>query len=168
MKPGRNSLNRLLSIIITNGVRLLNQLIPAIRQKCSFPVQNRYYNLYRRQLDAEILSSLLSIYLVWLVLSLVSSRLADFYLTATGNTIALILMVGIGWNMDCFLFLVGFIYCCPLVTPGCRSPRNESDKFDPNYQQAFRDEVLAPIMKYYFRGELQQLENLPQTGHWLW
>jgi len=46
---------------------------------------------------------------------------------------------------------------------GCRLPR-EHDQFDPNYQQAFRDEVLAPIMKYYFRGELQQIENLPQAG----
>jgi 1-acyl-sn-glycerol-3-phosphate acyltransferase len=36
-------------------------------------------------------------------------------------------------------------------------------QFNPNYQQAFRDEVLAPILKYYFRAELHQVENLPQT-----
>jgi len=38
------------------------------------------------------------------------------------------------------------------------SPR-KSDQFDPNYQQAFRDEVLAPIMKYYFRGDYRELAD---------
>jgi 1-acyl-sn-glycerol-3-phosphate acyltransferase len=47
---------------------------------------------------------------------------------------------------------------------GCRSPRSEIGEFDPNYQKAFRDEVIAPIIKYYFRGELHKIENLPQTG----
>jgi len=44
---------------------------------------------------------------------------------------------------------------------GCRH-RREHDQFDPNYQQAFRDEVLAPIMKYYFRGELR---TCPRQDH---
>ncbi|GBE92275.1 phospholipid/glycerol acyltransferase [Nostoc cycadae WK-1] len=47
---------------------------------------------------------------------------------------------------------------------GCRSPRKEVGEFNPNYQQAFRKEILAPIVKYYFQGELQQINNLPQTG----
>jgi 1-acyl-sn-glycerol-3-phosphate acyltransferase len=75
-----------------------------------------------------------------------------------------------GWNwLEYGLFLIpGGFYLALLLRwlrLGCRSPRsNEGDKFDPNYQQAFRDEVLALIVKYYFRGELQQLENLPKTG----
>ncbi|MGH7997942.1 MAG: 1-acyl-sn-glycerol-3-phosphate acyltransferase [Brasilonema sp.] len=47
---------------------------------------------------------------------------------------------------------------------GCRSPRNEIGEFDPNYQKAFQDEIIAPIVKYYFRGELYKTENLPPTG----
>jgi 1-acyl-sn-glycerol-3-phosphate acyltransferase len=35
---------------------------------------------------------------------------------------------------------------------------------DPTYQQAFRQEVITPIVRHYFRGQLHQLEDLPQTG----
>ncbi len=74
-----------------------------------------------------------------------------------------------GWNwLEYGLFLIpGGFYLALLIRwirLGFRSPRRGEGEFDPNYQQAFRDEVLAPIVKYYFQGELQQLENLPQTG----
>jgi 1-acyl-sn-glycerol-3-phosphate acyltransferase len=35
---------------------------------------------------------------------------------------------------------------------------------DPAYQQAFRDEILQPIVQHYFRGTLSQLEHLPETA----
>ncbi len=73
-----------------------------------------------------------------------------------------------GWNwLEYGLFLIpGGFYLALLLRwlrLGCRLPCNQDDKFDPNYQQVFRDEVLAPILKHYFRGELQQVENLPQA-----
>ncbi|AFZ23353.1 1-acyl-sn-glycerol-3-phosphate acyltransferase [Cylindrospermum stagnale PCC 7417] len=74
-----------------------------------------------------------------------------------------------GWNwLEYGLFLIpGGFYLAMLsrwLRLGCRSPRKEIGEFDPNYQQAFREEVLAPIVKSYFRGELQQIDNLPRTG----
>ncbi len=74
-----------------------------------------------------------------------------------------------GWNwLEYILFLIpGGFYLALLIRwlrLGCRSPRKEIDEFDPKYQQAFRSEILAPIVKYYFHGELQQTENLPPTG----
>jgi 1-acyl-sn-glycerol-3-phosphate acyltransferase len=74
-----------------------------------------------------------------------------------------------GWNwLEYGLFLVpGGFYLALLsrwLRLGFRSPRTEISEFDPKYQQAFSKEVLGPIVKYYFRGELQQVENLPQTG----
>lgn len=74
-----------------------------------------------------------------------------------------------GWNwLEYGLFLVpGGFYLALLsrwLRLGCRVPRTQAEQFNPNYQQAFRDEVLARIVKYYFRGELRQIENLPQTG----
>jgi len=74
-----------------------------------------------------------------------------------------------GWNwLEYLLFLFpGGFYLAFLIRwlrLGFRSPRRENTQFDPNYQQAFRDEILAPIMQFYFRGELQQLENLPEKG----
>ncbi|MBE9168535.1 1-acyl-sn-glycerol-3-phosphate acyltransferase [Pleurocapsales cyanobacterium LEGE 06147] len=74
-----------------------------------------------------------------------------------------------GWNwLEYGLFLLpGGFYLALLLRwlrLGCRSPQWEERQFDPSYQQAFRDEILAPILKYYFRGSLQQIENLPQNG----
>ena len=74
-----------------------------------------------------------------------------------------------GWNwLEYILFLLpGGFYLALLMRwlrLGCRSPRKEIDEFDPNYQRAFRAEILAPIVKYYFRGELHKIENLPQTN----
>ncbi|MBW4558003.1 MAG: acyltransferase family protein [Trichormus sp. ATA11-4-KO1] len=74
-----------------------------------------------------------------------------------------------GWNwLEYGLFLIpGGFYLALLsrwLRLGCRSPRQEVDEFNPNYQKAFREEILAPIVEYYFRGELQQLNNLPSTG----
>lgn len=74
-----------------------------------------------------------------------------------------------GWNwLEYGLFLIpGGFYLALLIRwlrLGCRLPHNQGYQFDPTYQQAFRDEVLAPIVKYYFRAELLQVENLPQTG----
>ncbi|MBD6616520.1 glycerol acyltransferase [Komarekiella sp. 'clone 1'] len=74
-----------------------------------------------------------------------------------------------GWNwLEYGLFLIpGGFYLALLMRwlrLGCRSPRTEVGEFNPKYQQAFREEVLGFIVKYYFRGELQQIDNLPQTG----
>ncbi|MEH2326175.1 MAG: 1-acyl-sn-glycerol-3-phosphate acyltransferase [Nostoc sp.] len=74
-----------------------------------------------------------------------------------------------GWNWPEYgLFLIpGGFYLALLsrwLRLGFRSPRTEVSEFDPKYQQAFGKEVVAPIVKYYFRGELEQVENLPQTG----
>lgn len=35
---------------------------------------------------------------------------------------------------------------------------------DPHYQQAFRQEIITPIVHRYFRGTLHQVENLPASG----
>jgi 1-acyl-sn-glycerol-3-phosphate acyltransferase len=74
-----------------------------------------------------------------------------------------------GWNwLEYGLFLIpGGFYLAVLsrwLRLGFRSPQTEVGEFDPKYQQAFREEVLSPIVKYYFRGELQQVENLPLKG----
>ncbi len=74
-----------------------------------------------------------------------------------------------GWNgLEYGLFLIpGGFYLASLIRwlrLGCRVPRSQRSQFAPTYQQAFRDEVLAPIVKTYFHGELRQVENLPQTG----
>lgn len=74
-----------------------------------------------------------------------------------------------GWNwLEYGLFLIpGGFYLALLsrwLRLGFRSPIKEVGEFDPKYQQAFGEEILAPIVKYYFRGELQQIENLPLTG----
>ncbi len=73
-----------------------------------------------------------------------------------------------GWNwMEYGLFLIpGGFYLALLMRwlrLGCRSPRKETGEFTSSYQQAFREEVLAPIVKHYFQGELQQIENLPSS-----
>lgn len=73
-----------------------------------------------------------------------------------------------GWNwLEYLLFLLpgGFYIALFLrwLRLGCRFPRNEAIEFDRNYQKAFGDEVLAPIVKYYYRAELKQTENLPET-----
>ncbi len=74
-----------------------------------------------------------------------------------------------GWNwLEYALFLIpGGFYLALLIRwlrLGFRSPRSQVDEFDPNYQQAFQEEVIQPIVKYYFRAELQHLENLPETA----
>ena len=74
-----------------------------------------------------------------------------------------------GWNwLEYPLFLIpGGFYLALLLRwlrLGFRLPKNQDCQFDPSYQQAFGDEILAPIVKYYFRAELKQIENLPQTG----
>jgi len=71
-----------------------------------------------------------------------------------------------GWNwFEYGLFLIpGGFYLALLLRwlrLGCRLPGKQEGHFEPDYQQAFRDEVLAPIVKYYFRAELHQSENLP-------
>ncbi|UKO99061.1 1-acyl-sn-glycerol-3-phosphate acyltransferase [Nostoc sp. UHCC 0870] len=74
-----------------------------------------------------------------------------------------------GWYwLEYLLFLIpGGFYLALLsrwLRLGCRSPRTEIAEFNPHYQQAFREEILTFIVKYYFRGELQQVENLPSVG----
>jgi 1-acyl-sn-glycerol-3-phosphate acyltransferase len=74
-----------------------------------------------------------------------------------------------GWYwLEYLLFLIpGGFYLALLsrwLRLGCRSPRTEIAEFNPHYQQAFREEILSFIVKYYFRGELQQVENLPSVG----
>ncbi|MBF2065019.1 MAG: 1-acyl-sn-glycerol-3-phosphate acyltransferase [Calothrix sp. C42_A2020_038] len=73
-----------------------------------------------------------------------------------------------GWNpFEYGLFLIpGGFYLAVLIRwlrLGCRSPREEQSEFNPYYQQAFRQEVLAPIVNKYFRAELKQIENLPAS-----
>ncbi|HEY9726914.1 MAG TPA: 1-acyl-sn-glycerol-3-phosphate acyltransferase [Chroococcales cyanobacterium] len=73
-----------------------------------------------------------------------------------------------GWNwLEYALFLIpgGFYLALVLrwVRLGFRLPRNEISQFNPDYQKAFGDEVLAPIVNHYFRAELEQSENLPET-----
>lgn len=72
-----------------------------------------------------------------------------------------------GWNwLEYLLFLIpGGFYLALLIRwlrLGCRSPRKEAGEFHPDYQHAFRDEILAPIVTHYFRAELHQVERLPQ------
>jgi len=74
-----------------------------------------------------------------------------------------------GWNwLEYGLFLIpGGFYLALLIRwlrLGCRSPRREIGEFNPNYQAAFREEILAPIVEYYFHGELLNVENLPPTN----
>lgn len=73
-----------------------------------------------------------------------------------------------GWNwLEYGLFLIpGGFYLALLLRwlrLGCRFPRQVVSEFNPNYQQAFRDEVLTPIVNHYFRAELHGVEHLPQT-----
>lgn len=35
---------------------------------------------------------------------------------------------------------------------------------DAAYQKAFRDEILTPIVKHYFRAELHQIDRIPTSG----
>ncbi len=35
---------------------------------------------------------------------------------------------------------------------------------DSDYQQAFREEIITPIVHHYFRGALRQVEHLPPTA----
>ncbi|MBW4521095.1 MAG: 1-acyl-sn-glycerol-3-phosphate acyltransferase [Scytolyngbya sp. HA4215-MV1] len=64
-----------------------------------------------------------------------------------------------GWNnLEYALFLIpGGFYVAFLLRwlrLGGRSPRSASElQPDPAYQQAFRDEILAPILQHYFRAE---------------
>ncbi|PIG92996.1 1-acyl-sn-glycerol-3-phosphate acyltransferase [Gloeocapsopsis sp. IPPAS B-1203] len=71
-----------------------------------------------------------------------------------------------GWNwLEYILFLIpcGFYLALFIrwLRLGCRFPRNQQQLFDPKYQQAFRNEILNPIVKFYFRADLKQIENLP-------
>lgn len=74
-----------------------------------------------------------------------------------------------GWNwLEYVLFLIpGGFYLALLIRwlrLGCRSPRSQTTDSDPHYQQAFQQEILTPIAKHYFRAELQQIENLPDSA----
>lgn len=74
-----------------------------------------------------------------------------------------------GWNwLEYLLFLIptGFYIALFIrwLRLGFRTPRQYYGEFNPKYQKAFQQEVLAPIIKYYFRAELHLSENLPETG----
>lgn len=74
-----------------------------------------------------------------------------------------------GWIWpEYLLFLIpGGFYLALLLRwlrLGCRLPRKSEVSFDPAYQDALRDEILAILVKHYFRAELHQLENLPDQG----
>jgi 1-acyl-sn-glycerol-3-phosphate acyltransferase len=71
-----------------------------------------------------------------------------------------------GWNgLEFALFLIpgGFYIALLLrwVRLGFRSPKSSDVAPDPQYQQAFRDEILTPIVTRYFRAELHHVECLP-------
>lgn len=73
-----------------------------------------------------------------------------------------------GWiSFEYCLFLIPFGFYlalfCRWLRLGCRSPHDFTPgKMEPDYQQAFREEVLAPIVQRYFRAELEQSQFLPQ------
>jgi 1-acyl-sn-glycerol-3-phosphate acyltransferase len=74
-----------------------------------------------------------------------------------------------GWNwLEYGLFLLPGGFYLALVIRwlrlGGRSPQPQKVEPDPDYQRAFQEEVLAPIVKRYFRGTLFQLEHLPLEG----
>jgi 1-acyl-sn-glycerol-3-phosphate acyltransferase len=70
-----------------------------------------------------------------------------------------------GWNwFEYGLFLIpcGF-YLAVLIRwlrLGFRFPNNDITEFNPHYQQLFGQEILAPIVKRYFRAKLHNLDNL--------
>lgn len=51
-----------------------------------------------------------------------------------------------------------------IPTASSAASNSHSSQPDPDYQRAFREEVLAPIVQHYFRAELHHLENLPRSG----
>ncbi|MGB3637906.1 MAG: 1-acyl-sn-glycerol-3-phosphate acyltransferase [Rivularia sp. (in: cyanobacteria)] len=74
-----------------------------------------------------------------------------------------------GWNwLEYILFLIPLGFYLALLIRwlrlGCRFPREQVTEFNPNYQIAFREEILQPIIEYYYQGTLIQIENLPQHG----
>lgn len=74
-----------------------------------------------------------------------------------------------GWNgLEYCLFLLPFGFYLALLLRwlrlGCRAPRAQSGAIDSGYQQAFRTEILIPIVHRYFRARLHQFENLPTSG----
>ncbi|HIK17694.1 MAG TPA: 1-acyl-sn-glycerol-3-phosphate acyltransferase [Leptolyngbyaceae cyanobacterium M33_DOE_097] len=74
-----------------------------------------------------------------------------------------------GWNgLEYFLFLLpgGFYLAMGLrwLRLGGRSPHMAQSEYDPDYQQALRQEILTPIVQRYFRGTLENAEILPQKG----
>lgn len=73
-----------------------------------------------------------------------------------------------GWNgleYILFLFPGGFYLALLLrwLRLGCRIPKTPEVEVNPNYQKAFRDEILAPIVESYFQAELHGINHLPQT-----
>lgn len=73
-----------------------------------------------------------------------------------------------GWSwLEYGLFLIpGGFYLALLIRwlrLGCRSPHPDAKEFYPDYQQAFCDEILDPIITHYFRAELHLQENLPPS-----
>jgi 1-acyl-sn-glycerol-3-phosphate acyltransferase len=74
---------------------------------------------------------------------------------------------GWSWLEYPLLLVPGGFYIALLIRwlrLGLRSPRSLPVPPDPEYQQAFRTEILAPIVQRYFQGTLHQLENLPTHG----
>lgn len=74
-----------------------------------------------------------------------------------------------GWNwLEYLLFLIpaGFYIALFIrwLRLGFRSPLQQDRAFNPEYQQAFQEEILAPIVKNYFQAELHLPEKLPETG----
>lgn len=74
-----------------------------------------------------------------------------------------------GWKwFEYGLFLLpGGFYLALLIRwlrLGCRFPQASTHQINPDYQRAFRDEILGVILKRYFRAQLQGLENVPTTG----
>ncbi|MFW6295970.1 MAG: 1-acyl-sn-glycerol-3-phosphate acyltransferase [Halothece sp.] len=73
-----------------------------------------------------------------------------------------------GWNwLEYVLFLIpgGFYlaFFMRWLRLGCCLPSQETNKFDPDYQEAFCHEVLKPIVEVYFQAELHSEENLPEN-----
>jgi 1-acyl-sn-glycerol-3-phosphate acyltransferase len=74
-----------------------------------------------------------------------------------------------GWNwLEYGLFLIpGGFYLALLVRwlrLGLRSPTRQNFHPDPDYQNAFRREIVSAIAQHHFRATLNGAEHLPEQG----
>ncbi|XGV99405.1 MAG: 1-acyl-sn-glycerol-3-phosphate acyltransferase [Leptolyngbya sp. BL-A-14] len=71
-------------------------------------------------------------------------------------------LLPLGFYLALLLRWVRFNVRSLLQGRSTRLPTNSDP--DPDYQKAFQQEILTPIVHHYFRAELHQLEHLPANG----